>query len=284
MLPVNVRQQVNEAKRIEGWFSADAAMLFAWIDEIQKANEIVGDAFEIGCHHGKSARLLGAIARPDAEKLGVCDLFGEQGDNVSRSGQGDLEIFTDNLQSVRDSGVTLKVFQKNSAELSAAEIGRTYRFFHIDGGHNPDEALVDLRLAAECTIDGGIIAVDDPFRMEWPGVTEAVLRFLDEHDEFKAILVGCNKLLLARSSWCDLYLSKLECLQSRNSYGFGYPWKLKKLPFHRFDMRILYVPDYRQKKSLGNLARYVYHKVKAISLARNGQSVAETPAAVDADQ
>jgi len=195
-----VKHHTKTLKSIDGWFSNDAALLFGWIDDIQKRNLVTGDLFEIGCHHGKSAQLLGHMALPATEQLAVCDLFGLQSDNVSKSGCGDLEVFLGNMRPVKELGISCKVFQKNSAELKPQEIGTNYRFFHIDGGHNPDEALADLRLAAACLGEKGVIALDDPFRTEWPGVTEALIRFLDEYDEFEAMLVGCNKILLTRKT------------------------------------------------------------------------------------
>ncbi len=268
MNPAKVKQLVKQTRTIPGWFSGDAAMLFAWIDEIQKKNNIQGDSFEIGCHHGKSAVLLGSLLDPSREKLSVCDLFGMQEGNVSRSGNGDLDAFNQNMQPVKTSGVSINVFQKNSAELTATEIGRTYRIFHVDGGHNPDEALVDLTLAAECTIDSGIIILDDPFRAEWPGVTEALIRFLDQHPDFQAIMTGFNKLLLSRTQWSDMYVNAFEAKSQRESYGFGYPWRVKEMPFHNYALRVFYVPDYLQKKSVGNLARYVYNKSEWLQKTR----------------
>lgn len=260
MKPAQVRELVKQSKAIPGWFSGEAAMLFAWVDEIQKRNNIQGDTFEIGCHHGKSALLLGSVLDSTKEKLAVCDLFGMQGDNVSRSGNGDREAFSKNLKPVTDAGVNVEIFQKNSANLTATEIGNSYRMFHVDGGHNPDEALIDLKLAAQCTVDAGVILLDDPFRTEWPGVTEALIRFLDEHPEFQALMVGFNKLLLARVQSSDIYLNEFEATKQRETYGFGYPWRVKEMPFHSAALRVFYVPDYLQKKSVGNLARMVYHK------------------------
>jgi len=260
MKPAKARQVTRQLKSIPGWFSPQASMLFAWIDEIQKRNNIEGDCFEIGCHHGKSAVLLASIVEPGKEKLAVCDLFGMQSDNVSRSGNGDLAAFNHNMQPLRDKGVGIDIFQKNSAALTAAEIGRTYRIFHVDGGHNPDEALTDLRLAANCTIESGAIVLDDPFRMEWPGVTEALVRFLDERPEFQAIMTGFNKLVLIREKWSGIYLAALDSSNQRDTFGFGYPWRVKEMPFHRTVLRVFYVPDYLQRKSIGNLARWVYNK------------------------
>jgi hypothetical protein len=52
---------------------------------------VEGHLFEVGVHHGRSAVLLSQLARR-GERLGVCDLFGEQGHNVSVSAgePGDL--------------------------------------------------------------------------------------------------------------------------------------------------------------------------------------------------
>lgn len=273
MNPAKAKQVARQSKAIPGWFSPEASMLFAWIDEIQKRNNIEGDCFEIGCHHGKSAVLLGALVNPGKEKLSVCDLFGRQSDNVSRSGNGDLDAFNVNMQSVRKAGVGINIFQKNSADLTVAEIGKTYRIFHVDGGHNPDEALIDLRLAAESTIESGVIVLDDPFRMEWPGVTEALIRFLDERPDFQAIMTGFNKLVLTREKWSGIYLSALESSSQREIYGFSYPWRVKQMPFHKTDLRVFYVPDYLQRKTLGNAVRWVYNKSAWLSKSREKRAL-----------
>ena len=268
MNPIEARQIAKQSKAIPGWFSPEACMLFAWIDEIQKRNNIEGDCFEIGCHHGKSAVLLASIVEPGKEKLAVCDLFGMQADNVSRSGNGDLDAFNRNMQPLRDGGVGINIFQKNSASLSASEIGQNYRIFHVDGGHNPDEALTDLRLAADCTVENGAIILDDPFRMEWPGVTEALIRFLDERPEFQAIMTGFNKLVLTREKGSGLYISALDSSNQRKTYGFRHPWRVKEMPFHRTVLRVFYVPDYLERKTLGNLARWVYHNADFLASSR----------------
>lgn len=97
MRPSEAREITRKSRNIQGWFSDKAAMLFAWLDEIQQTNGITGDVFEIGCHHGKSTMLLGAMVQPHREKLGVCDLFGDQDANISGSGKGDSELFRRNL-------------------------------------------------------------------------------------------------------------------------------------------------------------------------------------------
>lgn len=273
MNPALASQTAKQSKDIPGWFSKEASMLFAWIDEIQKRNNVKGDCFEIGCHHGKSALMLATLLDASSEKLSVCDLFGQQADNISRSGNGDLEAFNQNMQPHREAGVTINIFQKNSAHLTATEIGDNYRIFHVDGGHNPDEALIDLQLAADCTTESGAIVLDDPFRIEWPGVTEALIRFLDERPEFLAIMTGFNKLVLVREQWSGIYIAALESEEQRRVYGFGYPWRVKEMPFHNAELRVFYIPDYLQRKTLGNAARWVYNKSGWLSGSRKRRAV-----------
>lgn len=260
MKPDRASSLYRQGRRIEGWFSSDAARVFAWIDEVQKKNGIDGDIFEIGCHHGKSATLLAAMLDDD-EQFSVCDLFGDQSDNVSHSGAGDRDRFDANLAPMIAAGAKVNVYQCRSDQLRKDQIGARYRFFHIDGGHNCDEALSDLQLAAECLQPAGAIVLDDPFRYDWPGVTEATIRFLDQHPQFTTLLVGCNKLILVRREFESSYSASFARLRTREQFGFGYPWRLKQLPFNNEAIYILYVPDYRRALTPGNLLRRAYHKM-----------------------
>src|SRR6266568_2474608 len=96
MQPGDVRRIMRRTRRIEGWFSRDAAALIALLDEAQLTAGVRGNIFEIGVHHGRSVAFLCALAR-DEERLGVCDLFGEQTLNVSASGSGNRAVFEANI-------------------------------------------------------------------------------------------------------------------------------------------------------------------------------------------
>jgi len=264
MQPNKARGIVLGSRRIHGWFSPEAAMLFAWIDEIQKLNGIVGDVFEIGCHHGKSTVLIGAMVSARKERICVCDLFGDQGANVSGSGQGDLEIFRRNMGPMLETGVEMRVHQKNSNALSVGEIGGSFRFFHIDGGHSSAEALSDLRLAARSVIDSGVIALDDAFNSEWPGVTEALIRFLDEFHQFSAIIVGFNKALITRTSSASLYLKEMQRTEMLDSFGLGFPWRIRLLTFCANPLRVLYMPSELAARKMTLFARKYYETHKCL--------------------
>ncbi len=249
MKPKEALKISNKSRSIQGWFSTEAAMLFAWIDEIQKSNGIEGDIFEIGVHHGRSAVLLGAMAQHQKEIFGVCDIFGEQRENVSSSGLGDRQIFEKNMNCFFSDKLKLQIFAKSSKNLNTQEIGNNYRFFHIDGGHDADEALNDLNLAANSIIEKGVIVIDDPFRPEWPGVSEAIIHFLDSNKNFCAIVVGFNKMFLVKCDYAHIYLSEIENVEQRQVYQIVYPWRIKELPFMGYSLRIFYVKSNIMKTS-----------------------------------
>ena len=212
------------AKSVDGWFQKEAALLLALFDEVQKRADIRGDLFEIGVHHGRSSAVLSHFTRSPDERYGVCDLFGEQGANVSDSGRGDRAIFESNMAKLGPDGLRLEVFAKRSDQLSLDEIGRNaYRFFHVDGGHNPDEALADLELASEAIAEAGIIVVDDPFKVEWPGVAQASVEFLLAHPEFDAVAAGFNKLILARRDSAEPYRAAFADPDTVAAAGLGPP-------------------------------------------------------------
>ncbi|MEZ5196356.1 MAG: class I SAM-dependent methyltransferase [Bacteroidales bacterium] len=232
----------HKINKIQGWFSFEAAMLNALLDEIQKENGITGDIFEIGVHHGRSTVFLAGMMVPEKEKYRVCDLFQTQDQNVSSSGKGNRKIFEDNMKRVYPN-LNVEVFEKSSADLKVNEIGNKYRFFHIDGGHNHDEALPDIELASKTIIDKGIMIIDDPMTYVWPGVTHAIFDFLTHNEDFVAIVAGFNKLVLARKEYAHIYSEKLKDLKLLNDYKLGYPHRCKTLPFMNSELIILYLPS-----------------------------------------
>lgn len=259
MKPYEAAAVWRSTRNIDGWFAEEAALLFAWIDEIQRANGVIGDIFEIGVHHGKSAALLATMVRRPQETFGVCDIFDEQSANASGSGFGSRGIFQENMARLVPDCSNIRIFAKPSTDLTVQDIGTGHRLFHIDGGHNPEEALSDLGLARDATLEQGVIAVDDPLRPEWPGVSEAIFRFLDSDNRFCAFLVGFNKMLLVRRSVADMYRREIEKSEDRQSYRMVYPWHLKTLPFMNFPMHIFYKPTYVQTQGVKGFAKSWYH-------------------------
>lgn len=255
-----VENIVKQSKAIEGWLSREAALLIGALDTFQKSLSITGDIFEIGVHHGKSAVLLNNLLQAP-EMLHICDIFDSQENNVSGSGSGSRAIFEANLQKYSNQPLG-KIHACLSTDLTPDRVGKKrYRIFHIDGGHNKDEALADLTLAALCIMDQGILIVDDPFRYEWPGVTEAIIEFLQTHQEFTSIVVGFNKLILARKIIAEQYKAFLDNASSRSRFGLVTPISYKQLPFAGGQLRIFFIPSYVQNQRVGLVSK-VIRKIK----------------------
>lgn len=199
MNAADVRRYLDETHDVEGWFFPVDAYLFAFIEELQRRESISGNLFEIGVHHGKTALFLARTAR-DHELLGVCDVFEQQELNRDRSGEGSRELFLRNMGEF-----PVRVFAKASHELTTDDTTTHCRFFHIDGGHRPEDVWNDLNVADRALLDDGVVAVDDVFNPSWPGVSEGFYRFMTERRAFVPILIGGNKVLLTRHDAAERY-------------------------------------------------------------------------------
>lgn len=202
----DVRDYLRSTAGVKGWFFPIDVSLFAAVDEIQRMEGVKGNLFEIGVHHGKSTILLAKVKRAD-EVLGVCDIFEDQGLNKDASGKGDREIFLGNMRSlagVEEGG--LRVFSKSSSDLTVDDTTGACRFFHIDGGHWPEIVLSDLKTADRALLPEGVVAVDDVFNPNWPGVGEGFYRFIREvPDRLIPIAIGANKVFLARPQFAETF-------------------------------------------------------------------------------
>jgi hypothetical protein len=201
---MTVSEYLNATRDVEGWFFPIDAHLFATADAMQKRMNVRGNLFEIGVHHGKTAIFLANFASP-VEVLGVCDVFDRQELNVDDSGRGNRALFEKNM-SMHASTTRLRVFAKPSSQLTTEDTTSTCRFFHIDGGHRAQDVCADLETADRALLPDGVVAVDDVFNPNWPGVSEGVHRFFSQRPKlFAPIVIGGNKVLFARAGTAQHY-------------------------------------------------------------------------------
>lgn len=255
MSPDAARLAWSRADKVHGWFSFEAAMLLAWLDDFQKQLQVIGDLFEIGVHHGRSSVFLASMLDIGGEKLGVCDLFGRQVENVSASGSGDQAIFESNMSTHVAHGARIVIHPKASSELGAREIGSRHRLFHIDGGHTAAETLSDLRLAEATCVEGGLIVLDDAINPTWPGVAEGLFEYLRQTAAMRPVAIGFNKLVLADVRHASAYRERLGDGNARSAYGLGYPWHIKELAVADAPVTIFYIPSYVPKSRLARFAQ-----------------------------
>jgi predicted O-methyltransferase YrrM len=195
-----LQQYVASSNSIPGYFLFDAALMFLAYNQLIAAQGVTGNVLEIGVHHGLSAIIVAAMARPDRKFIAV-DLFEDlQDHNVSGSGSGNERAFLSNMEKFFADLSFLKTIKGNSASLSADALGSEFSFCHIDGGHTPEETYKDLDLCSRVLMPGALLALDDYFNPAFPGVCEGANQFrLERRDKLKPIAIGFNKVLFQRT-------------------------------------------------------------------------------------
>lgn len=185
---------------IEGWFSYDAALMFMAYHELLMEENVTGEILEIGVHHGLSTIALAAFRAPGAHLYAV-DLFQDlQSQNVSGSGGGHRGVFESNMRRFFPDLSFLRVLSCESRQLTVEKFDRPFSFCHIDGGHSEDETYRDLELCRDILRPGGLLALDDYFNPEFPGVCEGAIKFAGRHPgEIRPLAVGFNKVLLQKT-------------------------------------------------------------------------------------
>ncbi|ROR91786.1 class I SAM-dependent methyltransferase [Nocardioides aurantiacus] len=166
---------------IQGWFTYDDAAHFTLVLAMQSAQGLHGDILEIGPFHGRSTIVLAEQVR-DGETLVVCDPF-QSGDVYVADPPTPTGLRRNVTRGVPGfDQARLVIHEVYSTDLHLDDAAR-FRFVHVDGSHERDDVLSDLRLARRHLLPGGVIVADDYDHPDWPGVTEAVDAFVAETPE-----------------------------------------------------------------------------------------------------
>ncbi len=155
---------------VPGWFSPLDFRVFVELDRIQRDRGLAGDLFEIGAYLGKSAILLGYLARPPAERLAVCDVF-EHVESVDAesllqhnhwySGLSE-KAFLEQYQRFHEH--MPDVIVGSSLTVDATALAGTCRIVHLDGGQKYEIVHHDVSTARELLGPGGIVAFGRPLQ------------------------------------------------------------------------------------------------------------------------
>lgn len=185
--------------RIEGWFDYDAALLFMAYNQILARHGIAGDVLEIGVHHGLSTIAVAALRGPDS-RLYAVDLFDDLQDlNISRSGAGNRKTFDKNMRFFYNDTSFVRPLVRASRDLTTKDVGQSLSFCHVDGGHSRQETFQDLQLCHQALMPGGVVALDDYFNVEFPGVCEGAIEFmLKNPGALQPLAIGFHKVLFQK--------------------------------------------------------------------------------------
>ncbi|MHC4950023.1 MAG: class I SAM-dependent methyltransferase [Planctomycetota bacterium] len=181
----------EKIQRLPGWFNFDDCAHFYLILSMQSALGVRGDLFEIGSYHGRSTALMGYCLKEN-ENVYICDAFDIQAEDSYfhlPTPEGVLENILRVNHSLDSSRVIIHRCLSNELNLATAQ---KFRFMHIDGGHSKEQTFQDLVLCGRHLMNKGVIAVDDFYHPDFPGVKEGVQEFLSMHPDF-LILADLNR-------------------------------------------------------------------------------------------
>ena len=165
---------------VPGRLSLLDALVLVELDRLQRLQGISGDIFEIGTSFGRSAIVLGSLARQPGERLTVCDVFEHK-----ESLDPESRVVIDHLYP----DVTEKAFLEQyerfhqhppdvivglSGEIDAGNRAGTCRIVHIDGGHRYDVVRQDAATGRTLLGPGGLAAFGNIATPGNPGVAVAV--------------------------------------------------------------------------------------------------------------
>ena len=185
--------------RIYGWFSFDAALMFMAYNQLNREAGISGDVLEIGVYHGLSSIAVAAL-RGDSRRLYAIDLFEELGTNEAYgAGASYRQKFEENVKSFYGTLDFVVPIASASGQLKSADFSKTFSFCHVDGGHSSQETHQDLKFASDILLPGGLLALDDYFNPQHPGVCEGAVDFFRSHEAvLKPLAIGFNKVLFQK--------------------------------------------------------------------------------------
>jgi hypothetical protein len=168
-------------------------------NQLLEKHGAAGHVLEIGVHHGLSTIAVAALRGPGKRVVAV-DLFERlQHLNVSTSGEGSRTLLERNMRRFHPNLKFLRILEQASGTVTPTDLGEGFTFCHIDGGHSRQETYQDLGLCAAVTAEGGLIALDDYFNPDFPGVCEGAVEFLVRHPgKLRPLAVGYQKILFAK--------------------------------------------------------------------------------------
>lgn len=226
-------------KGVRGWLQRVDAEIIGAILDFQRRDNINGSCVEIGVHHGKSFIPLCMTLRHDETALCV-DVFDDQSKNLDSSGKGDFGLFIENLTRFQIDQSRVRVLKGSSEDVKPSDILEQVgpaRFFSVDGGHWTSIVKNDLGLAEATLAAGGVIALDDYCRAEWPEVTYAYSLWQQSTtSDIVPFAAGSNKLYLCRQTFAPAYRAALGTPFLKHYFSKSYRSQFGEIDCYRVEL------------------------------------------------
>ena len=184
---------LQKLERINGWLAPEAAQFTVYLIK----SGLKGNVVELGVFHGRYLALLyQATAEQQSRFLGIDAFIGSADVEASQ------RFIKSNILEVCGDCDRLELLCADTMSLKRQDVlallPEPITFISVDAGHEADNLLNDITLAAELITPGGLIAVDDAFNHTTPGAIEGTCRYFEQRNNGKlAPFAHCyNKLFL----------------------------------------------------------------------------------------
>jgi len=188
---------------IPGFLEPFTAVTTMDLLDMQNENWVVGPTFEIGVYGGK---YLSVLARGAATAGDLCVGLDPYLHFTPEQVKEHLAPIT---------GLNLHLMQTLSGNVCAEDLQTVLlkrpRFIDVDGSHDRDDVIYDLRMCEQIIHPQGILAVDDWYNVHDAGVAEAFYRFFgDGTKSLVPFAYTANKLLMSSRAMAPAYKARIE--------------------------------------------------------------------------
>ncbi len=167
---------------IEGWMADEAADLTSRLFHWQRSVRAVTGVLELGVFKGRYLSLLASLAQGTGAPIVGVDAFtsrvGEQIPEPDRDYARDAVLAT--VQALAPGSALPTLVVAFTADVDAGTLRGLspggYSFISVDAGHLAADVAADLALVGQLTAERTIIAADDVFNPQTPGVMEGLCR------------------------------------------------------------------------------------------------------------
>lgn len=233
---------------IEGWMADEAADLTSRLFQWQRPMQAVTGVLELGVFKGRYLSLLASLAQGTGAPVVGVDAFtsrvGEQIPQADRDYARDVALATVAALAPGGEPPTLLVAFTADVDLRTLRglVPGGYSFISVDAGHLAADVQADLAMVGQLVTEHTIIAADDVFNPQTPGVMEGLCRYFGAHP----------RTVLAPFAWAGnkLFLCHWETHATLLAYVHGLlhdpaapPYVAKSRAAYAHNQRLAFAPS-----------------------------------------
>ena len=245
--PLTPAIDLDAFRSIEGWMADEAADLTRRLFQWQREAQAVTGVLELGVFKGKYLSLLASLAQGTGAPVVGVDAFtsrvGEQIPPADRDYARDAAAATIMARAPGSTAPTLLVaFTADvGADALRALCPGGYSFISVDAGHLADDVLHDLALAEALLGERTIVAADDVFNAQTPGVMEGMARyFLGTGTALAPFASAGNKLFLCHRVMHTATLARVHAMLEDPA---ALPYIAKSRAVHEHNRTLRFAPS-----------------------------------------